>query len=42
MCSIDASKHLKSVLKSDNWKEFAVKYKELSNDILNEIYGDSD
>jgi hypothetical protein len=35
-----SSKYLKPLLKSLEWKEFAVKQAEMSNEILNEIYSD--
>jgi hypothetical protein len=36
-----SSKYLKPVLMSQEWKQFAVKHENLSNEILNEILGDN-
>lgn len=35
-----ASKHLKPVFESDEWREFSIKFKNLANDILSKIYED--
>lgn len=35
-------KYIKPFFNSDDWKAFSIKYKTLSNDILNDIYVDSD
>ncbi|KAI6189494.1 hypothetical protein M3Y97_00014600 [Aphelenchoides bicaudatus] len=37
-----SSKHLKAVLTSQEWKQFAIKYEALSNEILNEILDEKD